>query len=102
MMDHNNILDKALETLRLHLNYKPVGLNLLPEKFTIPELQRLYETILGQKLDRRNFLRKIKSFNILEDLHERKTGVAHKAPGLYRFGLRNYNLALKHGIRGGW
>jgi hypothetical protein len=102
MMDHNNIVNKALETLRLHLNFMPVGLNLLPVKFTIPELQKLYETILGRKLDRRNFQRKISSFNILENLHERKTGVAHKAPGLYRFHPENYDKALREGLRGDW
>ncbi|MCU0353793.1 MAG: NUDIX domain-containing protein, partial [Cytophagales bacterium] len=55
MLDHSQILEKALATLRLHLNYEPIGYNLLPEKFTMPELQTLYETILGRKLDRRNF-----------------------------------------------
>jgi 8-oxo-dGTP diphosphatase len=102
MMDHNQILHSALETLRLHLNYQPIGLNLLPEKFTMPELQRLYETILGRKLDRRNFQRKIRSYNILSDLKERKTGVAHKAPFLYQFDPVNYDRALKEGLRGGW
>jgi 8-oxo-dGTP diphosphatase len=102
MMDHRQILEKALEVLRQHLNYHPVGYNLLPEKFTMPGLQALYETILDKKLDRRNFQRKILSFGILRRLKEKKKGVAHKAPYLYSFDLRKYNRALKEGFYGGW
>jgi ADP-ribose pyrophosphatase YjhB (NUDIX family) len=102
MLDHNLILDKALETLRLQLNNQPIGYNLLPEKFTMPELQRLYETILGKDLDRRNFQRRILSYGILNKLEERKTGGAHKAPFLYEFNLDNYRKALQGGLYGGW
>lgn len=102
MMDHRQILDKALETLRLQLSYQPIGYNLLPEKFTMPELQKLYETILGKKLDRRNFQRKILSYKILNKLDERKQGGAYKAPYLYEFNLENYNKALKEGFSGSW
>jgi len=101
-MDHRQILGKALETLRLHLSYQPVGYNLLPKKFTMPELQKLYETILGKSLDRRNFQRKILSYKILNKLDERKTGGAYKAPFLYEFNLENYNKALKEGFNGNW
>ncbi|QCR24946.1 NUDIX hydrolase [Pontibacter sp. SGAir0037] len=102
MMDHNQILLKALETLRMQLNHQPIGYNLLPDKFTIPELQRLYEAILGKKLDRRNFQRKIMAYNILRKLDERRSGVAHKAPDLYSFDLEKYHQALQDGLRGGW
>ncbi|MGE4587098.1 MAG: NUDIX domain-containing protein [Mangrovibacterium sp.] len=102
ILDHRQILDKALWTLRLQLNYQPIGYNLLPEKFTMPELQKLYETILGKKLDRRNFQRKILSFKILVRLGERKTGGAYKAPFLYQFNLENYQKALDNGLYGGW
>jgi 8-oxo-dGTP diphosphatase len=102
MMDHKQILDKALETLRSHLSYHPIGYNLLSEKFTMPQLQKLYETILGKKLDRRNFQRKILSYGILKRLKEVKQGVAHKAPYLYSFDLRKYQQALKDGLQGGW
>lgn len=98
ILDHRNILDKALEHLRLQLNYHPVGYNLLPEKFTMPELQKLYETILDRKLDRRNFQRKITGTGILKRLDETKKGVAHKAPYLYKFDLRKYQKALKSGM----
>ncbi|MCW0481558.1 NUDIX hydrolase [Gaoshiqia sediminis] len=102
MMDHRQILDKALETMRLQLRYQPIGYNLLPEKYTMPELQKLYETILGRELDRRNFQRKILSYKILKRLPERRLGVAHKAPYLYRFDLEKYNQALLDGLSGDW
>jgi 8-oxo-dGTP diphosphatase len=98
ILDHRNILDKALENLRLQLNYHPVGYNLLPVKFTMPELQKLYETILDRKLDRRNFQRKITGTGILKKLNETKKGVAHKAPFYYKFDLRKYQKALKGGM----
>ena len=98
ILDHNFILEKALENLRMQLNYHPVGYNLLPEKFTMPDLQKLYETILDRPLDRRNFQRKIVGTGILKRLNETKKGVAHKAPYLYKFDLRKYQKALKGGM----
>lgn len=100
--DHNAILEKALEVLRLSLNDHPIGYNLLPEKFTMPELQRLYETILDKAIDRRNFQKKLLSLDILVRLEERKTGGAHKAPYLYRFDKRKYARALKEGLTSGF
>jgi len=102
ILDHRKILDKALATLRMHLNYQPIGYNLLPEKFTMPEFQKLYETILDKKLDRRNFQRKMLGFQILHRLKETKKGVAHKAPYLYSFNLKKYNNALNEGLNVGW
>jgi len=102
IFDHNHILNKALEVLRLQLNYQPIGYNLLPDKFTMPELQKLYETILNRPLDRRNFQRKILSYGILRQLKEKRKGVAHKAPYLYSFDLRKYQKALKEGLQDVW
>jgi len=102
MLDHNEILQKALETLRLQLSFQPIGYNLLPEKFTLSELRKLYETILGKELDRRNFQRKIIAYDILIHLEEVKQGVAHKAPSLYKFNLENYKRALEEGLQGRW
>ena len=98
ILDHRDILERALENLQLQLNYYPVGYNLLPEKFTMPELQKLYETVLDRILDRRNFQRKIVSTGILKRLAETKKGVAHKAPYYYKFDLRKYQKALKGGM----
>ncbi len=102
MMDHNLIVKKALKTLQAQLSYQPIGFNLMPAQFTMPELQKLYETILGKKLDRRNFQRKILSYKILNKLGERKEGQANKAPFLYEFNLGNYQKALENGLSGGW
>ncbi len=102
ILDHHEIVNKALVALRLQLSHQPIGYNLLPEKFTMPELQKLYETILDKKLDRRNFQRKLLSFNILQRLDETKKGVAHKAPYYYKFDLEKYNDALREGLDSGW
>lgn len=102
ILDHRKILDGALATLRIQLNYQPIGYNLLPEKFTMPELQKLYETILDKKLDRRNFQRKILGFHILHCLKETKKGLPHKSPYLYSFDLKKYNKALNEGFNDGW
>ena len=102
MLDHKKIIDKAHEVLRVQLSYQPIGYNLLPEKFTMPELQKLYESILGKQLDRRNFQRKILSYKILNKLNERRKGGAHKSPYLYEFNLENYQKALNEGFSGGW
>jgi 8-oxo-dGTP diphosphatase len=83
--DHLEIIQKALETLRLTLDSKLVGCNLLPETFTMIELQSLYETILEVPLRRNNFQRKMLSLDILERIEKLYTGAANKAPYLYRF-----------------
>ncbi len=100
--DHKEIIKKALESLRMDLNDHPVGYNLLQEKFTMPELQRLYETILDESLDRRNFQKRMLALEIFERLKERRTGGAHKAPYLYRFDKKKYERALKQGLKQGW
>ena len=97
-MDHKKIIEKALNTIREQISYKPIGLNLLPEKFTLPELQKLYEAILGRTLNRGNFYRKIKNIGILKKLDEQRKGGAHKAPDLYTFDQENYFKILENGI----
>jgi len=85
MLDHNQIVQKALDSLRANLDRKLIGFNLLPETFTMGELQKLYETILGQPLRRSSFQRKMLNLGILERIAKKFTGEAHKAPYLYRF-----------------
>ena len=97
-MDHKQIIEIALNTLREEISYKPIGLNLLPEKFTLSELQKLYEAILGRTLNRGNFYRKIKNIGILKKLDEKRKGGAHKAPDLYTFDQENYFKILENGI----
>jgi 8-oxo-dGTP diphosphatase len=98
ILDHGNILEKALAHLRMQLNFQPIGYNLLPLKFTMPELQKLYETILERNLDRRNFQRKIIDTGILKRLEETKKGGSHKAPYYYKFDLPHYKKALRAGM----
>ncbi|RYG28142.1 MAG: NUDIX domain-containing protein [Chitinophagaceae bacterium] len=102
MMDHRVIIDRALDSLRKQINYEPIGINLLGEKFTMPELQKLYEIILGKTLNRGNFYRKIIRFDILEKLDESRKGGAHKSPILYRFDAEKYTAALATGLQGDW
>ncbi len=85
--DHSDIVQKALTALQSRLDHNIVGFNLLPDTFTMAELQRLYETILGKKLLRTNFQRKMLGLEILERVDKRFSGGAHKAPYLYRFEL---------------
>ena len=85
IFDHDAILQKALHTLRSNLDEKLIGLNLLPETFTMNEFQNLYETILGEKIARSNFQRKVLGMHILKRLDKKITGGAHKAPYLYCF-----------------
>ena len=85
MLDHNIIVARALKTLRDNLERKVVGVNLLPELFTIKELQQVYEAILGEKLRRTTFQRKILSLKILKRHEKRFSGMANKAPYMYSF-----------------
>lgn len=72
----------ALDTVRTQLDYLPLAANLLPEKFTMPELQRLSETVLGRSLDRQNFQKRMLDQGFIVRTAERKTGGAHRSPYL--------------------
>ena len=85
MLDHAIIVAKALQTLRDNLERKLVGINLLPTLFTMNELQKVYEAILGEKRHRGTFQRKMLSLNILQRHEKQFLGKAHKAPFLYSF-----------------
>jgi 8-oxo-dGTP diphosphatase len=98
LMDHNQIIGKALEELRLKINYQPIGYNLLPKEFPMKSLQSIYETILGRKLDRANFNRKMLSYGILDRKEKHYSGGAHKAPYLYSFNKKKYFKALQSGL----
>jgi 8-oxo-dGTP diphosphatase len=94
-MDHRKILDAGLNVLRQQLSHKPIGMNLLPDRFTISELQRLYESILGRELNRGNFYRRIMRFDILIKHDDQRKGGAHKSPNLYSFDPVKYHESLK-------
>lgn len=97
LFDHDDVVAKALDTLRQQLDDQPLGPNLLPEKFTMPELQKLYETVLGRELDRRNFQRKVQDRGLVVRLPERRRGGAHRAPYLYRFDMERWERLVRGG-----
>jgi 8-oxo-dGTP diphosphatase len=88
--DHNLIVNRALESLRQKLRSEPIGFELLPPRFTLSQLQRLYETILGKELEKRNFRRKILKKDFLIPLDEKQQGVPHKAARLFEFDKQQY------------
>ncbi len=98
VFDHKLIVTEALKALRMQIYHQPIGFNLLPEKFTLPEIHDLYETILGKKLDRRNFPKKLMALGLIKKLDEQKKIGAHRSPYLYKFDKRRYDKALKEGI----
>lgn len=98
LFDHDEMVERALDVLRVQLRHRPIGLNLFPESFTLPELQRLYETVLGRTLDRRNFQKKMLDLGILDRIGERRGKGVKRAPYLYRFNLPKYEDALRDGI----
>lgn len=96
--DHDQILEVAHERLRGKLRYEPIGFELLPEKFTLTQLQRLYETILETELDKRNFRKKVAKLDILVDLNEVQQDVAHRAARLFGFQRENYLAKKQQGF----
>jgi 8-oxo-dGTP diphosphatase len=96
--DHERILDTAYERLRGKVRYQPIGFELLPTKFTLTQLQRMYEIILDRPLDKRNFRKKILSMDILQELDEVEQDVAHRAARLYSFNKAKYDRMTKKGF----
>ncbi len=96
--DHAEILDVALKRLRGKLTYAPIGFELLPQKFTIKQLQKLYEIVLGTQLDNRNFRKKIFAMDVLRELDEIQKGVPHRAARLYKFDEKKYRQLIKQGL----
>jgi 8-oxo-dGTP diphosphatase len=96
--DHDEILAAALERLKGKVRYQPIGFELLPPKFTLSQLQRLYETVLERQLDKRNFRKKILSMGVLVETDEVQTDVAHRAARLYRFDEDKYRRLRKKGF----
>lgn len=97
LFDQNELIDGALKALRNQMFHEPIGYTLLLEKFTLPEIQTLYETILDKKLDRRNFPNKLLAQEIIVKLDEKRNIGQHRAPFLYKFHKENYQKALNEG-----
>ncbi len=96
--DHERILQTALQRLKGKVRYQPLGFELLPEKFTLTQLQRLYETVLERELDKRNFRKKILGMGLLDETDEIQQDVAHRAARLYRFNRRKYDRLTERGF----
>jgi 8-oxo-dGTP diphosphatase len=96
--DHREIVEAAHARLRGKVRYTPIGFELLPARFTLTQLQRLYEQILGAELDKRNFRKKLLAMDILVETDEVEQGVRHRAARLYRFDKRRYEKLAKQGL----
>src|SRR5262249_12552744 len=96
--DHDKILEYAHERLRAKVRYAPVGFEMLPPRFSLTQLQRLYEIILGTELDKRTFRKKILSMDLIVETDELEAGVRHRAARLYRFDRRKYDRLAKQGF----
>lgn len=96
--DHKTILEKGIQALKQKVRTAPVGFELLPTKFTLLELQGLYEAFLGYKLDKPNFRKKILGMNLLIALDEVQSNVAHRPAKLYKFDIKRYKELEKKGF----
>ncbi|WAJ71890.1 NUDIX hydrolase [Catenovulum adriaticum] len=98
VFDHGSIVDSCLQHLKYKVRHEPVGFSLLPEKFTLLQLQEIYEAILDIKLDKPNFRRKIQKMNLLINCKEKQKDVAHRAATLYRFDINVYEKLKEFGF----
>ncbi len=98
IFDHRTMVNKALEDLRMQIKMKPIGFALLPEKFTLVQLQDLYEAIYQKTIDKRNFRKKILSMNILERLDEKEKETSRKGAYYYTFIKERYETFRKNGF----
>lgn len=96
--DHDRILRAAHQRLQAKVRYEPIGFELLPKKFTLTQIQKLYEIVLDRTIDKRNFRKKILRMDVLHELDEVETDVAHRAARLYRFNQKRYREMAKRGI----
>ena len=98
IMDHNLMVEKGMARLRRRTATQPIGFELLPKEFTIPQLQALYEAIYQSALDKRNFRKKILSMGLLIKLEEKDKSTSRKGAYLYRFDKRKYKKLVEAGF----
>ncbi|MBM3793551.1 MAG: NUDIX hydrolase [Acidobacteria bacterium] len=96
--DHQRIISTAVARLQGKVRYQPINFELLPRKFTLTELQGVYEAVLERALDKRNFRKKILAMGLLAETKEKQQGVAHRAPQLYQFDAAKYKKLTKQGF----
>ena len=98
IFDHNKMVEKALKTLRNKIVIKPIGFELLPEKFTLPQLQSLYEAINQEQLDKRNFRKRILETGLLDKMDEKERGSSKKGAFYYMFNNEKYRMFAELGF----
>lgn len=98
ILDHKTMVDKALRRLRRKASTQPIGFELLPDKFTLPQLQKLYEAIYREEFDKRNFRKKILSMGLIEKLDEKDKSVSRKGAFLFKFDKDKYDKLVSQGL----
>lgn len=98
IFDHNAMIERASKKLQVRARTQPIGFELLPDKFTIPQLQGLYEAIYNKALDKRNFRRKLLAMNLLEKQEEKEKETSRKGAWYYRFDQTKYEDLIKRGF----
>ena len=98
IFDHDEMVEKALRKLRIRARTQPIGFELLPEKFTIPQLQRLYEAIYQKPFDKRNFRRKVLAMGLLDKLDEKEKETSKKGAFYYKFNTEKYEELFQKGV----
>jgi len=98
IFDHSEMVEKAMRKLRIRARTQPIGFELLPQRFTIPQLQRLYEAIYQTPFDKRNFRRKLLSMDLLEKLDEKEKETSKKGAYYYQFNSQKYEELLRKGF----
>jgi 8-oxo-dGTP diphosphatase len=98
IFDHPEMVKRALRKLRIRARTQPIGFELLPKKFTIPQLQRLYEAIYQKPFDKRNFRRKLLAMGLLEKLNEKEKETSKKGAFYYQFNQKKYEELLEKGF----
>jgi hypothetical protein len=96
--DHNKILQYGFQHLKHKVKHEPIGFNLLPKKFTLHQIQKLYEAIMETELDKPNFRRKLLNMNLLVPCDEKQVDVSHRAANLYRFDKKIYKQLTETGF----
>lgn len=97
VFDHRKMLDDSIKIIRRRAASRPIGFNLLPEKFTLPQLQALYETIYQTSLDKRNFRKKVFEMDILEKTDEKDKSSSKRGAFYYKFNKEKYDTLLDKG-----
>lgn len=98
IFDHMIMIERAMKKIQVRARTQPIGFELLPDKFTIPQLQGLYEAIYNKPLDKRNFRRKLLSMDLLEKLEEKEKESSRKGAWYYRFDPKRYEDLVKRGF----